>query len=72
MVQQNAEALHRAIVRADMRVVRLKVASRLRAAVNRSRDRVDDQLRHAELEAQRLHDTWTMLAVSGPRRRVTS
>jgi hypothetical protein len=71
MPQINAEALQRAIVRADMRVARLRIASRLRAALGRSRDRADDQLQSAERHAKRLHDMRTLLAFSGRRRRAT-
>ena len=72
MPHKNAEALHRAIVRADMRVARLRIASRLRAALGRPRDHVDDQLRSAELYAKRLHDMRAMLVVSDARRRAAA
>jgi hypothetical protein len=71
MPQSTAEALHRAIVRADMRVARLRIVSRLRAALDRSRDRADDQLQSAERNAKRLHDMRTLLAFGGRRRRAT-
>jgi hypothetical protein len=72
MPQKNAEALQRAIVRADMRIACLQATSRLHAVIGRSRDHIDDQLRSAEQYAKRLHEMRALLAVSATRRRMAS
>ena len=72
MVQRNAEALDRAIVRADLAVAWLKGTERLRAALGRSQGRAGGPLRDAEQRARRLQDLRTLLAVSRDCRRPTS
>ena len=68
---KDAEPLHPAVVRADMTVARLKVASRRRAALGQAGGRVKDRLRRAELHAKLLHDARALHAVSGLRHRTT-
>ena len=69
MLQQNPDALDRAIVRADLAVAWLRGTERLRAALSRSPSQIDDSLRDAELRARHLQDLRALLTVSrGPRR----
>ena len=72
MLQQNADALDRAIVRADLAVAWLRGTETLRAALSRSPSQIDNSLRDAELRARRLQDLRALLTVSRSPRRVTS
>ena len=70
MVQQNADALGRAIVRAELAVAWMRGTEKLRATLGRSTDRACDPMRDAELRARRLQDLRALLAVSQRPRRV--
>ena len=70
MVQQNADALDRAIARAELAVVWLRGTEKLRATLGWSTERGCDPVRDAELRARRLQDLRALLAVSQGRRRV--